>query len=156
MRMGVDSAGELFTGFPATREELFTYRALILGSIEASHFSHEQLRMISDFVSERGGSLLMLGGRHAFAEGGYAGTPVADALPVTLDARFARDTAFFDTLSIQLTRAGAAQPALRIAESPAASQERWRELPSPTTYNRVGELKERMDELRGQAERAQR
>jgi uncharacterized membrane protein len=141
MRLDVDSAGELFTGFPTTREELFTYRALILGSIEASHFSHEQLRMISDFVSERGGSLLMLGGRHAFAEGGYAGTPVAEALPVTLDAQFVRDTMFFDTLSISVTPAGAAQPALRIAGTDRESQERWRELPSPTTYNRVGELK---------------
>lgn len=141
MRLSVDSAGELFSGFPATREELFTYRALILGSIEASHFSHEQLRMISDFVSERGGSLLMLGGRHAFAEGGYAGTPVAEALPVTLDARFARDTTYFDTLSVRVTQAGAAQPALRIAESDLDSRERWRTLPGPTTYNRVGELK---------------
>jgi uncharacterized membrane protein len=141
MRMDVDSAGELFSGFPTTREELFSYRALILGSIEASHFTHEQLRMIAEFVSERGGGLLMLGGRHAFAEGGYAGTPVADALPVTLDARFSRDTTFFDTLDVRLTTAGAAQPALRVADTESASQERWRTLPSPTTYNRVGALK---------------
>ncbi|MBR9988638.1 MAG: VWA domain-containing protein, partial [Gemmatimonadetes bacterium] len=141
MRMDVDSAGELFSGFPTTREELFSYRALILGSIEASHFTHEQLRMIAEFVSERGGGLLMLGGRHAFAEGGYAGTPIADALPVTLDAQFSRDTMFFDTLRVRLTRAGAAQPALRIADSERASEERWRTLPAPTTYNRVGPLK---------------
>ncbi|MGH7448405.1 MAG: hypothetical protein ACRELT_12635, partial [Longimicrobiales bacterium] len=141
MRLDVDSAGELFSGFPTTREELFSYRALILGSIEASHFTHEQLRMIAEFVSERGGGLLMLGGRHAFAEGGYAGTPVAEALPVTLDARFSRDTTFFDTLSVRLTRAGAAQPALRVADSDDASAERWRTLPAPTTYNRVGSLK---------------
>jgi uncharacterized membrane protein len=141
MRMDVDSAGELFSGFPTTREELFSYRALVLGSIEASHFTHEQLRMIAEFVSERGGGLLMLGGRHSFAEGGYAGTPVADALPVTLDAQFSRDTMFFDTLDIRLTRAGAAQPALRVADSERASEERWRTLPAPTTYNRVGPLK---------------
>ncbi|HEX6307637.1 MAG TPA: hypothetical protein VFZ69_05575 [Longimicrobiales bacterium] len=141
MRLDVDSAGELFSGFPTTREELFSYRALILGSIEASHFTHEQLRMIAEFVSERGGSLLMLGGRHAFAEGGYAGTPVADALPVMLDARFSRDTVFFDTVHVSVTRAGAAQPALRIAGSDRESAERWRALPAPTTYNRVGALK---------------
>jgi uncharacterized membrane protein len=137
----LDSAAELFSGFPTTREELFSYRALILGSIEASHFTHEQLRMIAEFVSERGGGLLMLGGRHAFAEGGYAGTPVADALPVTLDARFSRDTTFFDTLNVRLTRPGAAQPALRVADTESASEERWRTLPPPTTYNRVGALK---------------
>jgi uncharacterized membrane protein len=141
MRFEVDSAGELLSGFPTTREELFGYRALILGSIEASHFTHEQLRMIAEFVSERGGGLLMLGGRHAFAEGGYAGTPVADVLPVLLDARFSRDTTFFDTLRVSLTRAGSAQPALRIASDEKLSEQRWRELPAPTTYNRVGAVK---------------
>src|SRR5690606_11805188 len=141
MRLDVDSAGELFSGFPSTREELFRYRALILGSIEASHFTHEQLRMIAEFVSERGGSLLMLGGRHAFAEGGYAGTPVAEALPVRLDPRFSRDTMFFDTLRVSLTRQGAAQPALRIAETDRASEARGRTLPALTALDRVGELK---------------
>jgi uncharacterized membrane protein len=73
-RVGVDDAEELSGGFPKTREELYKYRGLILGSIEASFFSAEQLRMIGEFVSERGGGLLMLGGRHSFSEGGYAGT----------------------------------------------------------------------------------
>jgi uncharacterized membrane protein len=141
MRFEVDSAGELMTGFPTTREELFGYRGLILGSVEASHFTHEQLRMMADFVSVRGGGLLMLGGRHAFAEGGWAGTPVADVLPVTLEPRHARDTLFFDTLSVTLTRAGAAQPALRIADDERGSERRWRELPPPTTYNRIGAVK---------------
>jgi uncharacterized membrane protein len=141
MRLSVDSAGELATGFPTTREELFTYRAIVLGSIEASYFSHEQLRMIADFVSERGGGLLMIGGRHAFAEGGYAGTPVAEALPVALDPAFSRDTMFFDTIQVALTREGAAQPALRVAKDEKSSAERWRTLPDATTYNRVGALK---------------
>ena len=63
---------ELVAGFPKTREELFTYRAVILGSVEASFFTLEQMRMLADFVGERGGGLLLLGGRRAFAEGGYA------------------------------------------------------------------------------------
>jgi hypothetical protein len=96
---GRGQRGRTVQRLPDHAEELFSYRALILGSIEASHFTHEQLRMIAEFVSERGGGLLMLGGRHAFAEGGYAGTPVAEALPVTLDAQFSRDTMFFDTLN---------------------------------------------------------
>ena len=39
------------------------------------------MRMLADFVSKRGGGLLMLGGRRSFAEGGWAGTPVAEVLP---------------------------------------------------------------------------
>ena len=34
--------------------------------------------MISEFVDVRGGGLLLLGGARAFAEGGYAGTPLAE------------------------------------------------------------------------------
>ncbi len=59
--------------------------ALILGSIEAGAFTGDQLRMIADFVEKRGGGLLMLGGPRAFAEGSYAGTPVADVLPVVIE-----------------------------------------------------------------------
>ena len=81
LRLGVDSAGELAAGFPRTREELFRYRALILGSVEASFFTADQLRMIEEFVSQRGGGLLVLGGRLALGEGGYAGTPGGRAAP---------------------------------------------------------------------------
>ena len=66
-RRGVDNKDVLEAGFPKTREELFAYRALILGSVEAASFSPDQLRMIADFVSKRGGGLLMLGGRRSFA-----------------------------------------------------------------------------------------
>jgi len=55
MRVGVENSEQLAAGFPKTREELFAYRGLILGSIEAGAFSGDQLRMISDFVERRGG-----------------------------------------------------------------------------------------------------
>ena len=85
-RGDVSDADELIDGFPKTREELFAYKAIILGSVEAASFSDEQLRMLADFVSKRGGGLLMLGGRRAFSEGGWAGTPVAEVLPVEFDS----------------------------------------------------------------------
>src|SRR5262245_1203834 len=78
LRLDVTNAEEVVGGFPKTREELFAYRAIILGSVEAASFTPDQLRMLADFVSKRGGGLLMLGGRRSFAEGGWAGTPVAE------------------------------------------------------------------------------
>jgi len=36
LRLGVDDSLELAAGFPRTREELFTYRAVVLGSVEAA------------------------------------------------------------------------------------------------------------------------
>src|SRR5882672_9454980 len=92
-RQSVTTPDELIGGFPKTREELFAYRALILGSVEAASFSPEQLRMIADFVNTRGGGLLMLGGRRAFAEGGWAGTPVGEVMPVVFDTDTGRKSA---------------------------------------------------------------
>ena len=85
LRLDVGKEDELIGGFPKTREELFAYKALILGSVEAASFSAEQLNMLADFVSKRGGGLLMLGGRRSFAEGGWAGTAVGEVLPVEFD-----------------------------------------------------------------------
>ena len=56
-----------------TREELFAYRGIILGGVEASAFTADQLRMLEDFVDVRGGGLLALGGERSFSEGGWAG-----------------------------------------------------------------------------------
>jgi len=142
MRMGVEGADDLAGGFPRTREELFKYRALILGGIEANHFTPDQLRMISDFVSERGGGLLMLGSRRSFAEGGYAGTPVADVLPVVLDETAVDgESPFFVETDVRPTRTGTNHPATQIAETEEASATRWPELPPITLVNAIRDVK---------------
>jgi uncharacterized membrane protein len=142
LRLDVGNADELVDGFPKTRDELFEYRSLILGSVEAASFSPEQLRMIADFVSKRGGGLLMLGGRRAFAEGGWAGTPVGEVLPVTLDATSdQRGGPYFSELSVKPTRAGSTSPVTQIAGDEAASQKRWLELPPVTAVNPVHGVK---------------
>jgi uncharacterized membrane protein len=127
---------ELVGGFPKTREELFRYRGLILGSVEAGVFSGDQLQMIADFVDRRGGGLLMIGGARSFAEGGYGGTPVADALPFLIDPkRRASDPADLARLKISPTRAGQGHAVTQIADSEAASIARWPTLPMVTSIN---------------------
>jgi uncharacterized membrane protein len=138
-RFGLTNPDELITGFPDTREELFSYRSLILGSIEAAAFSPEQLRMLADFVSIRGGTLLMLGGRRSFAEGGWAGTPVGDVLPVVLDD--APQPSHFEELSVRPTRAGTTFPVTQIAESESDSAAKWDEMPQVSTVNPITEVK---------------
>lgn len=85
-RLGIDTPQELATGFPQRPEELFAYDGLILGSVEAGFFSANQLQMIADFVSRRGGGLLVLGGKRTFANGSYVATPMAEVLPLVLEA----------------------------------------------------------------------
>ena len=143
LRLNVDDAEELAAGFPKTREELFRYRALILGSVEASFFTHDQLDMISDFVSRRGGGLLFLGGRNAFAEGGYQGTRLAEVLPVFLDDELSTGAGpYFDELFITPTLAGLTHPATQLgADNSDAVVERWEALPPVTTLNPITRLK---------------
>ena len=137
LRLDVDTGDELLGGFPRSRDELYRYRALILGSVEASFFSHDQLQMIADFVSERGGALLMLGGRSAFAEGGWAGTPVEEVLPVFLDEPTTASAGFLAEVKVAPTPAGGSHPALQLGQSLEDSGARWEALPPVTIVNRV-------------------
>jgi uncharacterized membrane protein len=142
-RFEVRSPDELVGGFPKTREELFAFRALILGSVEAAAFSPDQLRMLADFVSKRGGGLLMLGGRRAFTEGGWAGTPVAEVLPIEMEPspRGANKEEFLEHLTVRPTRDGAAYPITQLADGEDTSVARWSELPTVTTVNSVRRVK---------------
>lgn len=138
--LNVDDEHELSGGFPTTREQLFRYRSLVLGSVEASFFTHDQLQMIADFVSERGGGLLLLGGPRAFAEGGYSGTPLEDVLPILLE-----DAPASPQLSVELqpmpTRAGFDHPILRIDRDTEANRDRWEAIPTLSSFNPFYELK---------------
>jgi len=145
IRLDVDDAEELAAGFPRTRDELFAYSGLILGGVEASFFSVDQIRMIADFVSQRGGGLLMIGSDKSFAEGGYAGTAVAEALPVAFDAA---GPAFspasepsFQWLKVNVTPLGAAQPVTQLAASAEDNETRFKALPPLSSVNNVTRVK---------------
>jgi uncharacterized membrane protein len=130
LRLGVEDSLDLASGFPRTREELFKYRALVLGSVEAAAFTAEQLRMIAEFAGTRGGGILMLGGRRAFGEGAWHDTPLEDVSPLRLDQP--KDTSYFRVLAVQPSAAGRDHPVTQLA---------WDSLPPVTSVNRVGALK---------------
>jgi uncharacterized membrane protein len=141
MRQGVDNADELIAAFPKTREELFAYRSIVIGSLEAAALTGDQLKMISEFVDRRGGGLLMLGGPRSFAEGGWTGTSVADVLPVILDRNNLQPKGTVMRLSIKPTRAGAATAVTQLGATEQASAEKWASLPAVTAVNRIGGVK---------------
>jgi uncharacterized membrane protein len=140
-RFSVDDSLDLVAGFPKTRDELFAYKGVILGSMEASFFTGDQLRMLADFVSERGGGLLALGGRRALAEGGYAGTPVSDVLPVELARLPDPDAPHFTKLKVDVTMAGSIHAATQIADAESLSVKRWKTMPEVSSVNRIGRTK---------------
>jgi hypothetical protein len=142
LRLNVDGPEELVNGFPVTRSELYSYRAIVLGSVEASFFTHAQLAMLADYVNVRGGGLLFLGGRRSFAEGGYAGTPLAEVMPVVVEGNATGDSvSFLADLTASVTPSGASHAVTQVAGDPAKSAERWRTLPSVTSVNRIRRVK---------------
>ena len=141
LRLGVRDSLELAGGFPTSREELFAYRGLMLGSIEASFFTPDQLRMLAEFVSQRGGGLLALGGRAALAEGGYRGTSLAEVLPIALDRTPREIEAPALEVSVRPTLAGFADPSLQLALTDSQSVHKWDSLPPLTVVNALGSLR---------------
>ncbi len=129
-RQGVGNQTELVTGFPTTEEELFTYDAIIIGSVEAGFFSADQMRNIEAFVARRGGGLLFLGGRLAFDGGKYKGTVIEELLPVSLTGNPIDDAnAFTPVYKPLLTTAGQAHPITRLNDDRGQNQKTWNELP---------------------------
>lgn len=67
------------------------YDVYLLGNVDAAAFTKEELEHLKATVS-KGAGLIMLGGLRSFGPGGYAETPLADVLPVTM-GRLERQTA---------------------------------------------------------------
>ncbi len=141
LRLEVDDPEELVGGFPTTRDELFQYRGLVLGSIEAAAFTGDQLAMLAEFVDKRGGGLLMLGGPRSFSEGGYAGTALGETLPVVLERQAPSADPPLTRLAVRPTRAGSGHAVSQIAATEAASASRWPELPELSTINSAAAVK---------------
>jgi hypothetical protein len=82
---------------------------------------------------------MALGGRNAYGEGAYEGTPVAEALPVSFVNRRADSAEPAVEIKMRLTPAGEASAALLLAERNNAGH--WDSLPPLTAVNRWGALK---------------
>lgn len=138
-RQGIDSPEQLADGFPTERSELFAYDALIIGSMQVAEFTQPQQEMIRDFVSERGGSLMMLAGLNGLGLGGWGESVVNEVLPSRLslqDAAFTRQKA-----PVVLTDAGRAAPMLKFSDSDTENTKQWSELPEIADYQKLGPLR---------------
>jgi len=71
--------------FPDVASEAFVFDLVVLGDVPATYFTPAQFARMEELVRERGGSFLLLAGQFN-ALAGYLGTPVADMLPVKLQA----------------------------------------------------------------------
>ncbi len=140
-RQGVESAAELSDGFPKDKESLFAYDAIIIGSLEAAELSNEQQANLRDFVSERGGSLLMLAGRQGLGDGGWGRSALAAALPSKLTtSNSARD---YERVRVQVqpTTQGYRTQWLHLEADEQDNIQAWSELPQVNDIQPIGLVK---------------
>src|SRR5215472_9200013 len=117
-RQGIDKEEMLSEGFPKKKDELFAFMGLIFGSIESTFFSQDQLKNVVDFVSNRGGGFLMVGGRNSFSGGRYENSPLADILPVQLSS--ADRSPIIGRLKWTVKEYGRTHPLLKLTPDPNA------------------------------------
>jgi uncharacterized membrane protein len=115
---------ELFT------ESLSTFDLVIFQNFDFRPYEMRQyLAHVGRYVSEHGGAFVMVGGDISFASGGYAGTEIADILPVAVpaaDEKGVLDTKRFRPL---LTGEGKRHPIFRLAAGDAANEAAFAALP---------------------------
>jgi len=99
--------GVTLTGFPRERKQMQFFDVFIIGDIDRTFFGTQQLGLVRDVVKE-GKGLLMIGGYHSLGPGGYAGTPIEEALPVFLGDRAIGQEK--EPFLPKLTEAGIAHP----------------------------------------------
>ena len=139
VRAGKLEEGELKNGFPLTADELYKYHAIILDDVEAEFFTQDQMQLVKEFVRQRGGGLLMLGGQESFKNGKYDRTPIGDLLPVYADevapipagARY----------RLALTREGWLEPWVRLRPEEDAERKRLSVMPPFQTLNMIRGIK---------------
>ncbi len=105
---GDPHGADLSKGLPVTAAGLEKFDVVILGDVEAKAVPAESLELLRARV-ENGGGLLVLGGYHTFGPGGYAKSPLAEALPVFIESS---DGQRDEDLILSFTPAGRVHPIL--------------------------------------------
>jgi uncharacterized membrane protein len=139
VRLNTRDGDELRDGFPKSAEELYQYHAIVLDDLESAFFTPDQLALLRNFVSQRGGGFLMLGGPDSFAEGKYDRTPIGDLLPVYLDRPTPADG--IAEYRLALTAEGWLQPWVRLRKTEDEDQKRLAGMPPFLTLNQAGRHK---------------
>lgn len=117
------------------------YDVILIGDVSARRFTggrNDLLRQIEQLVKVRGTGLAMLGGIDSFGAGGWARTPIGEALPTEMDGGGQSDE------PVQLLPLPAARDEflLRLLPDTALNEALWRKLPSLPGFSQLGRRKD--------------
>ncbi len=128
--------------FPTRRlftQELHNFDLIVFENFSfQSYFPWYYLENVRNYVRE-GGAFAMIGGRLAFAQGGYAGTPIEEILPVMM--RPDRNDYRALPQRMVLTPEGRRHPITRLASDPQENQRVWQSFTDLDAINLVAQAK---------------
>jgi uncharacterized membrane protein len=132
-------------GLPNAEADLCKYDVIILGDIPRTYFreggdtAETKMQWLADFVSRRGGGLVMLGGRSVYAAGQYQDSALARLAPFQIEPT--KEPQVDKPFRITPTVAGLSHPIMRLEVDSAANRDAWYDLPTLDGNNRVGTVK---------------
>ena len=122
-------------------EQLGSFDLIVFQNFTFHGYNMRQyLRHIREYV-RNGGGFVMVGGPLSFASGGYAGTEIADFLPVELPTS-KNELVFTDRFKPVLTQAGLRHPVTALSVVPEENEALWKGLPELTGVNRVAGVRQ--------------
>jgi hypothetical protein len=143
LNAGTPAKGE---GLPRDLDAWARYRVVILGDVPPNQLDDEQQELLEQYVSERGGTLILIAGEDAMPAA-YAQDTLAKMMPVQLT----RGPLIDDTLgfSLYVTPEGRSVPATQLADDALASDRIWSSMlpvygvsefsrPKPTSHVLIG------------------
>lgn len=137
------------------------YDVYLLGDIDSSAFTAEELQALATVVKD-GAGLMMMGGYHTFGPGGYLDTPLAAVLPIVmnrlerqgLDEKIRADVHIPGPIQMLPARPmGLRHYAMSIGP-PSENLKLWQDLPPLDGANRFAEVKRTGQVLAETADRA--
>ena len=116
--------------FPDTREQLFDYDLIMFGDINPDQIPENTIENISSFVSNGGGSLIIMAGKR-FTPSSYRNTELQNLIPVELaPTRLGGNSNNAQRpILLDITEAGLNEGFLNLEEDPDLAKQRWSKLP---------------------------
>ena len=130
-------------GYPATREELFTYDVIICSDINRTAFSQQQLEWTAELVAKRGGGFAMVGGNTSFGSGFWDETVWNEMIPVDMGGASGLGRGFVSGSSFRVRVPPAAErhPIWRIVDDPVKNRRILNQMPPFSGTNFIERLK---------------
>ncbi len=138
-RLTETGAATATRGFPDTIAELTAFDAIILSDIGVNAFTEQQLTWIDQWIGQRGGGLMMVGGPRSFASGNWHDSPLAPMLPITM--RDEGDWLPGTQVSVRAESSAIGHPLWSLAGDARRNQELLAQFPSFFGANRWQDVK---------------